>query len=80
MKQREIISENKLFRLIRQQRDHKTWYEIEVYASGNHVNAQLQREFTEYFGKEYTAWGQKWQFWNRSEAEKHFVYAALRWC
>ena len=80
MKKREIISENKLFKLIRQQRGHKSWYEIQVYATRVYVPVQLEQELEDYFGKPYGKWGFQWRIWNRIEAEKQFVYAALRWC
>lgn len=80
MKKREILAKNKLFQLVRQQRDHKTWYEIQLYAVWSQVPESMEDELIAYFGKTTVKYTKTWRFWNRIEAHKQFTYAALRWC
>jgi hypothetical protein len=76
MKRREIIAENSLVKLIKQKRDHKTWYELTFVFTRNW---HLHSEILNHFGNTSSIYATKYRFWNRVEAEKQFTYATLRW-
>ena len=80
MKKREILSDNGPFILVKQTRDHKTWYEIQVFWrwAGKTTQAQ-ENELLSHFGKPTGRYGLAWRFWNRNEALKQYTYATLRW-
>lgn len=79
MKKREIQLKNKLFQLIRQQRDHKTWYEIHATLPWDSWKGNLEEEITSYFGSKTSKYSNSWRFWNREEALKQFTYISFRW-
>ncbi len=79
MKKREVIHTSRIFHLVRQQRDHKKWYEILVTLPWDSWKGNLEEEITEHFGKPAHRYSLTWRFWNRIEAEKQFLYASLRW-
>jgi hypothetical protein len=76
MKQRQVIAENPLVKLIKQKRDHKTWYELYFVFRSNWL---LQAEILNHYGNTGNKYATKYRFWNRIEAEKQFMYATLRW-
>ena len=76
MKKREIIHQNKHFMLVKQTRDHKTWYEIKT---DYRTPIMITQQAKEYFGKPFDKFSPGWRFWNRLEAEKQFIYTTLRW-
>lgn len=80
MKKREVLAQNRLFKLIRQRRDHKVWYEIQLHESWYLIPEGLEDEIANYFGKTAPNSGLTWRFWNRIEAQKQFTYTALKWC
>jgi hypothetical protein len=79
MKKREVIHTSRFFHLVRQQRDHKKWYEIQVCATWYNVPEIVEHEISDYFGKSRDNYAKTWRFWNRIVAEKQFLYASLRW-
>lgn len=78
MKKREVIAENDLFKLIKQTRSNKIWYEL-LYVLGKWPAPTRANEIHSYFGKSTNDYSMKYRFWNRVEAEKQFTYATLRW-
>lgn len=80
MKKREVLSENKLFRLVKQIRDHKTWYELQVVTSWSNRTSMLEEELAAHFGPTRVKYTLTWRFWNRNEAQHQFLYATLKWC
>lgn len=79
MKKREVLLKNKLFQLVHQQRDHKTWYEIQLYATWYEIPKNIEEEISEYFGKTTTKYSNSWRIWNREEAHRQFTFVTLRW-
>lgn len=80
MKKREILLKNSMFRLVRQQRDHKTWYEIQIVAGWFDVSDSTEYEIAKYFGTPLHVEKRSWRIWNREEAHRHFTFVTLRFC
>lgn len=83
MKKREILAENNVFRLVKQTRDHKIWYELQLvghWATRSTRSEILENEVVEFFGPSTVKYTQTWRFWNRIEAHKQFTFATLKWC
>jgi glucan phosphoethanolaminetransferase (alkaline phosphatase superfamily) len=80
MKKRELLSENNIFRLVKQQRVNKTWYEIQICCAWYKMSEDFETEIANYFGTSRNKYTKTWRFWNRLEAHKQFTYASLKWC